>query len=341
MRLRIFLKLMVFCWCLTAIADIPIAVQPNPPSRYTVQRGDTLWGIAGKFLQRPWQWPYIWQSNPQIRNPHLIYPGDEIVFSYSDGQPRASLAEDRLFYPRLRETSAEEAIKLIPIDIIAPFLVSPRIVEADTLEEAPYILEFDGQRLIAGSGDKIYVRAIEAPETLSYSVYRAGKTYRAPESDEVLGHEALYIASATLQRSGDPAILTIDEAHSEIRRGDRLLPNTEKTNLLNFFPKAPTQSVSGTILSVMNGVSQIGQYDVVVIDLGHAAGLEPGHVLEALKAGREVTDRFSRHSNDRVRLPDEAVGVLMVFRVFERLSYALVMNTERPLHLHDKVRTPE
>lgn len=341
MRLRNFMKLVVLAWSVLAFAETPIPLQPNPPSRYTVQRGDTLWGIAGKFLQRPWQWPDIWQVNPQIRNPHWIYPGDEIVFDWVAGRPRATLAEDRLFYPRLRETAAEEAIKLIPIDIIAPFLVSPHIVEADTLENAPYILEFDGQRLIAGAGDKIYVRAIEAPETLSYTVYRPGKTYRRPDSDEVLGYEALFIASATLQRTGDPAILTIDEARSEIRRGDRLLANTEKTSLLNFFPQAPKQSVAGTILSVMNGVSQIGQYDVVVIDLGRDAGLEPGHVLEVLKAGREVTDQFSRHRNDRVRLPDEAVGVLMVFRVFERLSYALVMSTERPLHLYDKVRTPE
>ncbi len=317
-----------------------IKINPNHPDQYTVVKGDTLWDISGQFLKNPWQWPQLWGNNPQIENPHLIYPGDTVYFSMVNGKPRLSLSKNSHLQPRIRESSIDQAIKLIPTDAIAQFLTSPKVVDYGELAESPYVIDFAGEHLIAGAGDRVYVRAILTPESLSYTIYRAGKIYKNPETQEILGYEAKYIADTAIERAGDPATLTIIKSDSEIRRGDRLMVSTEGELALNFFPRPPEQPVRGRIISVLDGLSQIGQYNIVVLDKGLVDGLKSGHILDIYQHGRIVSDPFSKQKNAAIKLPDEIAGILMVFRTFERVSYALVIEASQSIHLLDSVQTP-
>lgn len=349
-----------------------IQVNPSHPDQYTVVKGDTLWELSGKFLKHPWQWPELWGRNSQIKNPNLIYPGDTIYFSIVDGKPQLSLSrselplaqtnpnspcvlkeedykhgrkdfavsEDGKLLPCIRETNLKQAIRLIPVETIASYLSSPKVVAEDELANAPYVVAFAGEHIIAGTGDHVYVRAINDSKKPAYTIYRPGKTYIDAESGEILGYEAQYIADSSLQQPGDPATLAVTKAAGEIRTGDRVMPNVEEDIALNYFPRPPEQSVKGSIISVLGGVSQIGRYSVVVIDKGTADGLAIGHELDIYKSGKVVRDDYSPVKSDTVTLPDEVAGTLMVFRPFERVSYALVMKATQALHVLDKVKTP-
>lgn len=323
-----------------------LQINPNHPDQYTVVKGDTLWDISGKFLQQPWQWPQLWHNNPQIRNPHWIYPGDTLYFSYVDGEPHLSLSpgagygDETNLVPHIRESALEQAIPMIPSDAIAQFLSSPKVMSADELAQSPYVLDFADEHLIVGSGDRVYARGINNPKRLGFTVYRQGKPYVSPETQEVLGYEAQYIADALLEATGDPATLRITKSENEVRRGDRLMEISEAEMALNYFPRPPEQPIRGNIIRVMGGVSQIGAHDIVVIDKGKIDGLEVGHALDIYKKGRIVTDKIQSTEAVEVKLPDERAGVLMVFRPFERVSYALVMKANSAIHTLDKVQTP-
>ena len=355
---------------LNASAD-EIQINPSHPDQYTVAQGDTLWDISGKFLKHAWQWPELWSRNAQIKNPNLIYPGDTLYFSMVDGKPQLSLSRSELpqpanpntscvlqeeeykygrkdfavsadgkVLPCIRETKLQQAIRLIPTETIASYLSSPKVLNENELSSAPYVVDFAGEHLVVGAGDRVYVRSITEQKNLSYTIYRPGNAYISPESEEILGYEAQYIADALLQKTGDPATLAIVKSVREIRTGDRIMPNVEQEIALNYFPRPPEQSITGSIISVLGGVSQIGQYNVVVIDKGAADGLLVGHELNIYQRGKIITDSYSPIKNDTVNLPDEVAGTLMVFRPFERVSYALVMKATQALHVLDKVRTP-
>ena len=317
-----------------------IKINPNHPDQYVVVKGDTLWDISGKFLQHPWHWPSLWGNNPQIKNPHLIYPGNTLYFSIVDGKPQLSFSKDNAIRPRIRESSLTEAITLIPTDAIAQFLTSPKVVNETELESSPYVIEIAGEHLIAGAGDRIYVRSITAPKSLGYTVYRKGEVYTDADTKEILGYEAKYIADTTIERSGDPATLAITKSDSDVRRGDRIMVSNNNELSLNFFPRPPEQLISGNIISVLDGVSQIGQHNIVVIDKGLADGLQTGHVLDIYHRGRLIPDPYTAQKNALVKLPDEISGLLMVFRPFERVSYALVLEANQAIHVLDKVKTP-
>ncbi|WP_349431765.1 LysM domain-containing protein [Methylomarinum sp. Ch1-1] len=324
-----------------AIMADTLKINPAHPEQYIVVKGDTLWDISGKFLQHPWQWPQLWKKNPHIENPHLIYPGDRLSFSYVDGEPRLTLSKTVKLSPTIRESSLEEAVKLIPTDAISQFLASPKVVNEKDLANSPYVIDFAGEHLVAGAGDRIYVRAITDPESLSYTVYRQGEAYIRPGTDEILGYEANYIADTTLQTTGDPATLLINKSDSEIRIGDRLMVSAAGELALNYFPHPPKDEISGSIISVLNGVSQIGQHNIIVIDRGSADGVETGHVFDIYQRGRIVNDNYQIPGETvTVQLPDEIAGVLMVFRPFEKVSYALVMEATAAIHVLDKVKTP-
>lgn len=324
-----------------------LKINPNHPDQYTVVRGDTLWDISGKFLDHPWQWPELWRNNPHIKNPHWIYPGDTLYFSYVNGEPQLSLTppgsalgEEPNLTPHIRESSIKEAIPMIPSNAIAQFLNSPKVVSAEEIAKSPYVLAMADEHLIVGAGDRIYARPLENLEGLSYTIYREGKPYISPETNEVLGYEAQYIADTLVERPGDPATLRIIKSDSEVRRGDRLMLSAKGEMALNYFPRPPEQSVVGSILRVMGGVSQIGQHDIVVIDKGVADGLEVGHTLDIYKKGSIVTDSYQYDESHMVKLPDELAGQLLVFRPFERVSYALVMKATGAIHVMDRVQTP-
>jgi hypothetical protein len=351
MAFRLILALLLAMFFRSALAGEELKINPHHPDQYTVASGDTLWDISGKFLQHPWQWPQLWHNNPQIRDPHWIYPGDTLYFSYVNGQPRLGFSPDggadnsaeTVLEPRVRELSQQQAIRVIPTDAISQFLSSPRVVTEDDLSGAPYVLQVAGdERLIAGAGDHIYVRSILQPTGLGYTIYRKGLPYIDPETNEVLGFEAAYVGDATLSAVGDPATLAITKASQQIRQGDRLMSRSGDGLALNYFPKSPEKLIEGYIVKMLGegGITQIGLHDIVVINKGTVDGLEAGHVLNIYRKGRIITDRLHVPNVEDVKLPDELAGVLMIFRPFERVSYALVMEAEGAIHLLDRVRTP-
>ena len=356
-----------------------VELAPSAPDRYTVRRGDTLWEIAGKYLREPWRWPEIWQHNPQVRNPNLIYPGDVLTLDYVEGRPVVRVDRGRRggtvkLSPEVREIPTERAIPTIPVDAIGPFVSESRVLTDDELARAPYILSAGREHVIGVPGDLIYARQLPEASVERYGVYRAGGEYRAPGSDEVLGYEATYIADAIVEQPGDPATLFVTRATREIQPGDRLLPLEEDLLREPFLPRAPDADVRGNIISVPDGVTQVGRYQVVVIDRGTQDGIESGHVLAVYSRPESVVDPNGEHfpvpeprqdfplSFDtdltilrarianayapaflgpvEVQLPERRAGVVMVVRPFERVSYALVMEATRPMHLDDVVATP-
>ena len=328
----------------TVVFADTVVLNPNHPDRYVVVKGDTLWDISARFLRDPWLWPEVWYVNPQIENPHLIYPGDIISLVYVDGQPQLRLQRGGRptikLSPRVRAERIDQAIPTIPIDAIKQFLTRPLVVEKDELANAPYIVESADEHLITGAGDRIYVRGIDGEDYRSYNVVRPGDAYVDPDTGEVLGYEALFLADAQVQRFGDPATLKVVRSEREAGIGDRLVPVLNEEIHTTFYPRAPEGSVDGRIISVVDGVSQIGQYAVVTINRGKREGLEPGHVLRVWQAGETIIDQVSARKNDKVTLPDEEAGLLLVFRSFDKVSFGLVMEATRPIHVLDKVTNP-
>ncbi|VAW92668.1 Uncharacterized protein with LysM domain, COG1652 [hydrothermal vent metagenome] len=334
-----------------AEADTQVsAITRDYPDRYVVKKGDTLWDIAAKFLKSPWLWPEVWNINPKIRNPHLIYPGDVVVLHYVDGQPFLTLEgaggvlpppkgiDTVKLSPRVHAEPLEKAITTIPRSAIDAFLYAHRIIGERELEYAPYIVSSFEQHLISGPGHKIYARRLENPKTTGFQVVRPGATYRHPVTNEILGYEAINLGESNLIKIGKPSTLRINRAFLEILDGDYLLPLNKERKTINFLPKAPNKKVKGYIISVINGVTDVGQNNVVALSLGSREGMEEGDVLDIYQGGVTVRDR---KVNEKVKLPDEKAGILMVFRVFDKVSYALVLEATRVLHVLDVVQNPE
>ena len=325
-------------------------LKPGHPEVYEVVKGDTLWDISGKFLERPWLWPEIWRINPQIENPHLIYPGDRIALEWIDGRPQLTLqrgdagrtvkmtpSDTVSLHPEIRSTPLESAIPAIRLDAIQGFLVQNRVVDPSELMAAPYVVQGESERLVLGAGDRLYVRGV-LPDSESFNIVRRGPLYVDPDSEEVLGQEATYIGlGQAVAQEGDIATMLLQTSREEAQIGDRILSTEERKVDSTFFPSAPSGEINGQIISVFSGVTQVGQYDVVVLNRGEREGLEIGNVMAIYKRGALARDRIA---NENIRLPSERAGLLMVFRVFEKLSYGLVLLTERPLAVSDEVRNP-
>ena len=325
-------------------------LRSDHPERYVVQKGDTLWGISGKFLRDPWMWPNIWQANPQVQNPHLIYPGDTIGLIYVDGKPQLRIDRGRPLVklsPQGRESPIKQAIPVIPSEAIRPFLSKHRIVSKNELEQAPYVVAAVGERVVTGAGDKIYVQGHKSIDHQNFMLVRSGDTYLDPLTKEVLGFEALYVGDTKLQRHGDPATHFIRSTSREVLIGDRVLPAADDSYRDNFVPRAPSKALQGHIIAVMEGVRQIGQHQVVVINRGTRDGLDVGHILAVYQIGKTIVDPVANEKSKRknkskktVQLPDERAGILMVFRTFEKLSYALVMSATTNMTVMDVVKNP-
>lgn len=341
MRLGILISLWLLLLSQCANAD-EIKLAPDHPQTYTVVEGDTLWDIAGRFLAKPWQWPEIWHENPQIDNPHWIYPGDILTLTYVDGKPRLQVTQpsEQRLSPQVRATPTSRAIPLIPVNAIRPFLTQPKVVEAGVMNNAPYIVALADDHVVGGTGDRIYVRAIEDTPARNFMVFRPGPPYRDAITQEILGYEALYVGAAELQTGGDPATLLLTATQREAFLGDRLLPVGDEKLLMQYQPHAPSWPLAGHIISVVDGVYEIGQYQIVVIDRGTANGVETGHLLEIYQEGLVQRDVVPGFANQTVTLPREKEGLLMVFRPFERVSFALVMKATRAIHLRDVVKAP-
>lgn len=326
--------------CSLYAADV--VLNPDHPDRYTVIKGDTLWDISSMFLRDPWLWPEIWYANPQIANPHLIYPGDILTLVYVDGKPQLRLQRggDVRLSPTVRVESLESAIPTIPIDAIKQFLTKPLVVSEQDLEIAPYVVASADEHVVTGAGDRVYARRIEGTDVGLFDIFQPGGPYTDPDTGDVLGYEAIYVGQGAVQSFGDPTTLLLTKTDREARVGDRLWPATKEDPITHFTPHAPAPGTEGRIISVSGGVTQIGQFDVVVINRGSADGMEAGHIMKIFQAGERVRDIVSGKRGDTVRLPDEEAGMLMVFRTFDRVSYCLVMKATRAMHIRDFVRTP-
>lgn len=326
------------------IAQAAVQLKEGHPEQYTVVKGDTLWGISGRFLSEPWKWPELWHANPQVENPHLIYPGDRLSLVYVDGQPRLMLdrGESRgtiKLSPSVRTTAMAEAIPTIPLEAINSFLLSNRIVNSvEEFNGAPYIVAGNAERVISGSGDRIYARGSFEEGIPVYGIFRQGKTYIDPDTEEFLGINADDVGSAEMvDTEGDIATMVLTRVTQEVRLADRLFAGEERAVNSSFMPSEPEQEVNGLIIDVPRGVTQIGQFDVVTLNKGARDGLKEGNVLAVYKTGETVRDRVT---GERVKIPDERAGLLMVFRTYEKLSYGLVLQANRSLAVQDKIRNP-
>ncbi len=332
---------------LTAAASAQMATDTSPerPKSYTVKQGDTLWNIAEVFYFQPWMWKDIWHANPGIKNPDLIYPGDMIYLAEIDGKValKAMRGSRVKLAPHMRSTPVDQAIPAIPIDAIHQFLTRPSVIdiEQDDVDDRPYIIAFADDRIIAGAKSMIYVRGPLEPGVANYNIVRPGDLYHDSVSGEPLGREALWVGEAQLRKGGDPATFFVKEAEREVAIGDRLYPVVGEHAIHAFYPHPPEQEVDAGIVSVLDGVTQIGQYDVVVIDRGENEGLQVGDVLQIDHKGRTVRDKYSGETWDEVTLPSVEAAALMIFRVFPKVSFALVMQATRPLHVGDRVRNPD
>jgi LysM repeat protein len=341
-----------------AQAGVPLSeLAPNAPDSHTVVRGDTLWGISGLFLKSPWRWPELWGMNlDQIRNPHLIYPGQVLVLDKSGGraQLRIGGADSGTptvkLSPQVRATDpGNGAIASIPFNLIEPFLNEAVIFQTNELESAPRIVAAQEGRVYMGRGDTAYVRG-DLGNARDYRIFREPKPLRDPTTHEVLGYEANYVGSAEYVRQGEtrtdasghqeiiPATFTITSIRQEAGVGDRLavVPPREFTN---YGPHAPQAPIAGQIVSIYGDAITAGQNQIVVLNKGAGDGLERGHVLALWRDGNVVTDTTDP-GRASIKLPDERHGLLFVFRVFDRMSYALILSVREPVKPGDRFTQP-
>ena len=321
-----------------------VALRPDHPQTYTVAPGDTLWSIARRFLQHPWQWREIWRQNPQIRNPNRIYPGDVLKFSYdANGKPQLEVAQNEevpllKVSPQVRTETLTQPIPPVPRDAIESFLTRAIILSDAQWQQAPYIVADDDSRLVYANGSRVYVRGATSDQS-RYRVFRIGDELREPGSDRYLGTVGIYLGEAILEKDGDPATFTLTHnAVSPIKPGDRLIPFENEAELYNFDPHPVPPDTDGLIISQLNpDFIQITQYSSIIINLGDREGIQPGHVLAIYNKGREVINPVT---GGTVRLPGERSGLVMVYKVHDLVSYAIVMEAERAIHLQDRVTTP-
>jgi hypothetical protein len=345
------------------LAADTVALRDGHPDRYIVVKGDTLWDIAARFLRDPWRWANVWNKNDQIRNPHLIYPGDVIILTYRDGQPELGVLRNQKLTPAAYTSGGETgeiietpppgpvvklspdvrseplpgAIPTIKPEAIAPFLSEPLAIERRELNKAGYVTTGLDDRVALGSLSQFYARGLGDAPADYYKIFRPGKALRHPDTGEVLAYEAMFLGEAKVLETGDPTKLEVVRVKQEIVPGDRLLAAGENPPLPYYYPHAPERPVAGRILSALNGVEAFGPNTVVAISLGARDGMEAGQVLRIMRHVGKHRDPITKR---KYRLPDEQSGLLMVFRPYEKVSYALVMYAERPVHIHDAVTNP-
>jgi LysM domain len=384
MKKRIITLLVLSCLSLNVFAD-EIALQKNAPERYVVQKGDTLWGISGKFLKDPWQWPKVWRMNRgEIKNPHRIYPGDVVALDNSSGSPRLKLIRETVVLQpgAVVEPLDVEAIQTISPSVITPFLSQPLLIENGQLDNSPRIISGPDNRVILSPGARVYINDIKNGAGTHWNIYRPGEQLTDPDTREVLGTEAIYLGDVDIARYGAPATGDIVRAKEEIFAKDRLVVSQDEFKS-SFVPHAPEKLINGRIMRIYGGVAEGGPNTVVSINRGKKDGLEEGHVLAIKRYGKVITDpeykdpksnqvtpqekklkelNFDVYTGSdgkkvvnfekdvkqtnvvlqpgQVKLPDERVGLLMVFRTFDKISYGLIMNSTDAVYTLDAVQTP-
>jgi hypothetical protein len=356
--MRKIISLICLMLPILAHADV-VEIRPDAPDRHIVVKGDTLWDIAAMFYKDPWKWPQIWNINKvSIKDPHWIYPGDVVMLDRADGSlhvgvtgtnaaertdtatqvPREhGLSEDGIgrLSPRIRsDLSIHDAIPTIPFRAIQPFLSQPLVMEDDAEAEAPILVAFEEERVILGTDQKGYAKGLSEDLGSKWQVYRPGITFVDPDTNEALGREAIYLGDVDVIKFGAVSTVLATKTKQEINRGDFLFaPVAVVAN--NYLPRAPESDIKATVISIYGGVSQAGQNTVITLNKGERDGLQIGHVLALYNHGKVV-----KHATDTYALPDERYGLIFVFRIFHKVSYALVMETRVPVQLFDHAQTP-
>jgi hypothetical protein len=386
--IRKFIYLILVTMLAGVVMAQDVSVRSDHPDEYTVVRGDTLWDISARFLDKPWQWPAIWHANQQIQNPHLIYPGDRISLVYIDGAPRLMVDRGKpeiRMSPNMR-TEDRETIGAIPLDKIKPFIKTARIVSAEQYETLPYIVKNYETRLNATVGVRTYVRQLSGEEGQEFAIVRLGNIYyksdeekkraREPgygnhaetrleypsgfwrpvntwgDKNEIIGYELYEVAHATLVKTGDPAILSIESGRVEVKEGDLILPVDNHDFPATFMPRAMNAMPDDLkVLAIEGGHYGVGHNMIVSISGGSNQGVQAGHVFSAFRPGENIRDEVKypagsmadarTWNGDKVQLPDEYDGHIMVFRVFDEVSYAMVMDGARLVREFDILRHPD
>ena len=332
----------------------PVA-NPEAQMHYTVKKGDTLWGIASMYLKDPWLWPEVWVINPQVPNPHLIYPGDKLALAYGTGgrmEVRLEQAGLTRLDPRLRSDPLQNAIPTIPYSAIAAFLSRPTLMSEDEIRHAPYVLAFRDMHQVAGNEIEVYIKNLSAAENSRYAVVHISNQLRDPDDGKLLGYEGIYTGTALVKRAGQPAKAVMIDTARETLAGDRLVSSDNQVPV-TFTPSVPTSQIHGNIISVVGGTDLVGQFYVVAINRGKHHGIEPGTVLAVDRAGEVVRDLwaggrsmsnsmngFNTSFAPSVRLPDERAGTLLVFKVYDRMSYGLIVGASNIIHNGAPVHNP-
>jgi LysM domain len=355
------------------VAQAGVALEdlsPNAPDNYTVKRGDTLWAISGLFLKQPWRWPELWGMNlDEIRNPHLIYPGQQLVLDKSSGRAvlRARAGAGGLptvkVSPRTRfENLADAAIPTLPAHLLEPFLAEPILVDEAAHLNAPRLVGSESERIVFANGDRVYARATQAQDLsmakdapTRYRIYRNATPLKDPNTGQILAYEAQYLGAADIVRGEStrnttkngkpivelvPATFDIVSNKEEMRAGDRLLPEP-KRQFQTYTPRAPGKVIEGVrVMSIYgDAVSRTGQNAVISLNKGAADGLEVGHVLAIIKDGLTVIDS-TVSPRQEIKLPDERNGLAMVFRTFDKVSYALILQVSDAVKVGDRLLNP-
>lgn len=343
-----------------ALAAVP-EIRDNAPDRHIVVKGDTLWDISAKFFRDPWKWPQIWGMNKDtIADPHWIYPGDVIILdrttgtlrigggasgSATSGAPGSPNSGTVKLSPRVHlQGSEHDAIYSIPADAIAPFLSRPLVVDENGLSSAPILVGTYEQRVLLGSDDIAYVKGMPQDKGTRWQAYRPGKALLDPDNKAVLGYEANYLGEAVVEKFADISTLKITKAIEEIKKGDRFtqLTTEHDSGIVNYVPHAPENQIAARVISIYGGVSQGGQNTIITLNKGRRDGLENGHVLALYRKGEVLKEPGKKYFDKGVSysLPDMRYGLLFVFRTFDKVAYALVMQTRLPVELLDSALTP-
>ncbi len=343
---KLIISIVLFSGLLTALPIVAMdnsMLRTDVPNRYEVVQGDTLWSIAARFLKEPWRWPEIWGLNrDQLKNPHIIYPGDTIVLEKTPQGNRLQLISGQenqrivKLSPQVRiEDTQAGGIPSIPASVIEPFLSQPLVVEKDGLVNAPFLLGTSDNRVVLSRGDVVYIAKMPDDKGKAWQIFRTGRPLKDPDqNDKVMGHEAEYLGNVSVKLFEEISTAVITHSTQEILKGDRLVP-APGIIFNNYAPHAPTVPVNGRIMSVYGGVTEIGRGAIVTLSRGKLDGLEMGHVLAVYR-------RSQTRSPDgkMVELPDERTGLVFVFRVFDHVSYALVVRSTSAIRILDAVKNP-
>lgn len=341
--------LLIICFLLSTL-NHAFTLKPDSPKRYVVQVGDSLWSIASRYLNNPWEWRELWHANPHIKNPNKLYPGAVLILSYSQTKPYLRVLSNGTIKlsPNMRPIENEEAVPPIPLGDIKPFLDQSLVLDENILTRAPYVIALVGERMLGGQGDEVYVKGLHpSPQmpsggSIAYSIFRCGKNYIDPISKELLGFKASLVGYGELVAGGEPATMLLTNIVVGIKKMDKVLINNSPEFEMYFEPGTPETKVQGKIIDMPDGMPngnvQAAVGGIVVVNIGANAGLKAGDVLGIYGKAKAVKD--PKNNLYSIKLPPERIGEAMVFRAFTKTSFALIVRSTRAVYLMDNVTNP-